>query len=265
MRAPALRFALAGALLYALLDWSPPAAIPAPAAAASDDELLLDLALAAELDRSDPLVRDRLVSLGHFLTLAPGAEPDILEREARNVGLVRSDPIIRRHLVDLMRLTAAALPPGELPDERALREYYAAHQDAYALPERVRLTQVYLSRDARGAEVARQAAAASATLRAGGTVRGDPFARGQEIGPASNDELGRIFGPAFATEVAALPIGEWSAPIASAYGLHVVRVETRRPAGAPPYESVRGQLLHAWLRERSAERAAANLAGLRTP
>lgn len=265
MRAPALRFALAGALLYALLDWSPPAAVPAPAAAASDDELLLDLALAAELDRSDPLVRDRLVSLGHFLALAPDAEADILEREARAVGLVRSDPIIRRHLVDLMQLTAAALPPGDLPDEPALRDYYAAHQDAYALPERLRLTHVYLSRDARGAEVARQAAAASATLRAGGTVNGDPFVRGREIGPASSDELGRIFGPTFPAEVAALPIGEWSAPIASAYGLHVVRVETRLPAGAPPYESVRGQLLHAWLRERRAERAAENLAALRAP
>lgn len=265
MRAPALRFAVAGALLYALLDWSPPAAVPAPAAAASDDALLLDLALAAELDRSDPLVRDRLASLGHFLALAPGGDAQAREREARALGLERTDPIIRRHLIDLMQLTAGALPPGELPDEPALRDYYAAHGARYALPERVRLTHVFLSRDARGAGVAQQAAEAADALRAGRTVGGDPFARGRGIGPASAAELERIFGPGFAAAAFALPAGEWSAPIASTYGLHVVRVEERLAGGLPPFESVHGQLLHAWLRDRSAERAARNLASLRTP
>ena len=62
-------------------------------------------------------------------------------------------------------------------------------------------------------------------------------------------DLTRIFGADFTTAVAALPVGEWSAPIASAYGLHIVRVEARLPAAPPPFEDVRGQLLHAWLRD----------------
>jgi hypothetical protein len=261
VRAPALRFAVAGALLYALLDWTP-AAPPRPAAA-DDDALLLDLAVTAQLDRTDPLVRDRLVSLGRFLALAPGADDTVLEREARGVGLVRSDPIIRRHLVDLMQLTAAALPSNALPDDATLRAYYETRREAYALPERVGLTHVYLSRDRRGAAIDADAAQMVSALRRGDRVQGDPFARGAQIGPATGDELARVFGAAFVEQVGTLPVGEWSAPIASAYGVHVVRVEARIAGGPPPFDSVRGQVLHQWLRERREQQLAATLAGLR--
>lgn len=265
MRAPALRFAVAGALLYALLDWSPATAPPLPASSSepADDALLLDLAVAAELDRTDPLVRDRLVSLGHFLALAPGADDAVLEREARTVGMVRSDPIIRRHLVDLMQLTAAALPPSTLPDDATLRAYYETRHDAYALPERVRLTHVYLSRDRHGATIEADGAQAATALRRGDRVPGDPFARGSEIGPATRDEVTRVFGAAFAERIASLPVGDWSGPIESAYGMHVVRVEARIAGGPPPFESVRGQVLHEWLRTRREQQLATNLAALR--
>lgn len=264
MRAPALRFAVAGALLFALLDWPPPVPATRPAAAASDEELLLDLALAAELDRSDPLVRDRLLTLARFLDLAPGAEPGLREREARALGLTRSDPIIRRHLVHLMQLNAGALPPKALPDEATLRAFYDERHGDLALPERVRLRHVYLSRDRRGAAAGEQAAALLSSLRRGETVAGDPFARGSEVGPATRDELARVFGAGFAEQAMALSPGEWSGPIDSAYGVHLVRIESRLAGGPPAFEAVRGQLLHAWLREQQDERLAQSLAALRT-
>ena len=141
MRAPALRFALAGAVLFVAADRWLPAARSLASAGVSDtggeDALLFNVALDARLDRSDPYVRYRLVTLGRFLGVAPETEPDAaVEQQARTLGLVHSDPIIRRHLIDLIRLTAAALPPAALPDEAELRRYYAAHADAYAPPDR---------------------------------------------------------------------------------------------------------------------------------
>ena len=274
MRAPALRFAVAGALLFVAYDRWAPTTHPLPAAPAlavaggDEDALLFEVALAAELDRTDPLVRDRLRTLARFLALAPDTDDDTaLEREARALGLVRSDPVIRRHLVDLMRLTATSLPAAALPDEQALRAYYAAHVDAYALPPRVRLTHVYLSRDRRGTAVEHDAAALSAALRGRGLDAaaglGDGFARGTVIGPATPAELARTFGAGFAEAVAALPTGGWSAPIPSAYGLHLVWIEDRLAAAPPPFEAVRNQVLHAWLRDRRADQLAAALATLR--
>jgi hypothetical protein len=268
-----LRFAVAGALLFVGASrWAPaPHAAQVPRlAAAGDDEdaLLFEVALAAELDRTDSLVRDRLRTLARFLALAPDTAGDAdLEHEARALGLVRSDPIIRRHLVDLMRLAAATLPPAALPDEGALRAAYAAHLDAYALPARVRLTHVYLSRDRRGADLERDAAALATMLRQRGLEAarglGDGFSRGATIGPATAADLARVFGARFADAVAVLPAGQWSAPIASPYGLHLVWIEARLPAASPPYEAVRNQVLHAWLRERRADQLSAALASLR--
>ena len=272
MRAPALRFALAGAVLFVAADrWLPAAHSLAPAGvsdAGSEDALLLNVALDARLDRSDPYVRYRLVTLGRFLGVAPETEPDAaVEQQARTLGLVHSDPIIRRHLIDLIRLTAAALPPAALPDEAELRRNYAAHADAYAPPDRLRLRHVYLSRDRRGARTSDAAAALAAELRGrdadAGAGLGDGFARGATVGPATPAELTRIFGADFTTAVAALPVGEWSAPIASAYGLHIVRIDARLPSAPPPFEDVRGQLLHAWLRDRRADQLAASLSTLR--
>jgi len=273
VRAPALRFALFGAVLFFALDrWLPAARSLPPTggtdAASAEDALLLNVALDAGLDRSDPWVRYRLANLGRYLGLAPETADDaVAEREARTLGLVHSDPIIRRHLIDLMHLTAASLPPAALPDDAELRRYYADHADAYALPDRVRLTHVYLSRDRRGANLAADAAALAARLHgqgmSAGAGLGDGFARGARVGPASTADLTRVFGADFATTVAALPVGQWSPPIASSYGLHLVWVEERLAAAPPPFEEVRGQLLHAWLRERRTDQLAASPSSLR--
>ena len=270
VRAPALRFAIAGAVLFVALDRWIPAARPTigGGSADSEDALLLNVALDAGLDRSDPLVRYRLVTLGRFLGLAPDSADDVaVEGQARTLGLVHSDPIIRRHLIDLIHLTAASLPPAALPDDAELRRYYASHADAYTLPDRLRLTHVYLSRDRRGAHLVGDAAALAAQLQGRGADAaaglGDAFARGARIGPASAAELRRIFGAELAAAVAALPVGEWSSPIASSYGEHIVLVEERLASAPPPFEDVRGQLLHAWLRERRADQLAASLSSLR--
>jgi hypothetical protein len=277
MRAPALRFALAGAALFAVFHRSlatPPATsaggatVTAASADASDDALLFEVALTAGLDHTDRLVRARLVNLGRYLSLAPeGADDAAFEAGARDLNLVRSDPIIRRHLIDLMHLTANTLPPSVLPSDAELRAYYGAHRETYTLPARVRFTHVYLSRDRRGTHLADDAAAMAARLQGAnagaGAALGDGFARGAEIGPASETELSRIFGPAFATAAIALPPHQWSAPIASSYGLHIVWIEERLDPAPQPFADVRGQLLHAWLREHRAEQLAASLSALR--
>lgn len=276
MRAPALRFAAVGALLFVAVahrGGAPPpdasaSASTATANAATDDALLFDVALNAGLDRTDPFVRARLVNLGRYLSLAPeGADDATVEQAARAMHLVRSDPIIRRHLIDLMLLAAKTLPPTALPTEAELRAYYAAHAAQYALAPRVRLSHVYLSRDRRGAHLASDAAAVAVRLRVGdatgGLALGDSFARGAQIGFVTEAELARIFGSGFAAEVMALPPGQWSPPIVSAYGLHLVWIEERVASSAPRFEEVRGQLLHAWLREHRAARLAASLSALR--
>ena len=43
------------------------------------------------------------------------------------------------------------------------------------------------------------------------------------------DLLGRDYGDDFATTLVALPLGAWRGPIASGYGMHLVRINTKTP------------------------------------
>ena len=146
MRAPALRFALAGAVLFVALDrWLPAArSLPRqPAAPTLPAPRMRCCSTSPSTPASTAATRwcaTASSTSGATSVSRPRPSRDaVVEREARTLGLVHSDPIIRRHLIDLMRLTAASLPPAALPDDAELRRYYAAHADAYALPDRVRL------------------------------------------------------------------------------------------------------------------------------
>ena len=278
MRRPLLHFAALGVLLFAVVHlWPTAAAPPRPAIvvrsapdaarvdAEVDDEVLFREALAHDIDRRDAKVRARLIRLGRFLGLAADGSDDAVEREARAVGLQRSDPVVRHHLVEMMRLTATQAGKSDLPSEAELRAYYEQHAERLAQPARVRLTQVYISRERRGARSEDDAAALLAALRQRAAsprdvaAVGDPFVHGASIPLASAAQLERLFGPEFAAAVFDLPEGTWWGPLSSAYGLHLVWIDQRVPAATPPLTVVRNQVLHQFLHDRGEERLADTL------
>jgi hypothetical protein len=57
----------------------------------------------------------------------------------------------------------------------------------------------------------------------------------------STDLIVRDFGAAFSEQLAKLPLGEWTGPVASGMGAHLVRVSARTPAEMPPISAVRQQ------------------------
>jgi len=248
---------------------------PGPAAGAAlvrdavDEEVLYREALAAGFDRTDASVRERLVRLGDFLGEDPARDRAELERDARRLGLAESDVVVRRHLVQMMRLATTQPAPADVPTDAELAEYLRTHAADFATPGRVRLTHVYLGRDRRGGALARDAAALLADLRrrdvapADAVAMGDPFIGGADVGPATVDEVARVFGPAFARALADVPARTWTGPVASPYGLHLVWVHERVPAAVPPLADVRGQLALRLLRERGAARAAERMRLLR--
>ena len=59
------------------------------------------------------------------------------------------------------------------------------------------------------------------------------------------DIAGR-FGEDFAQQLATLPEGQWSGPVSSAYGEHLVFMENRTPSQLPPLAAVRADVLRDW-------------------
>jgi hypothetical protein len=236
-------------------------------ARAVDDELLYRDALARGLDRDDRTIRWQLAQKMRFLGDGDdeaGGDAAALARDAAALGLARDDPMIRRMLLEKVRLlvkdTVAREPVGD--DE--LRAYLAHHADAYRAPSRVTFRHVFLSRARRGAGLESDARGLLARLRAGtAEPRGDGFPLGSTLRAQTPAGVAAVFGDDFAAAIATMPIGAWSGPLASPYGLHLVRVDAVERADVPPLDVVRDRVLAAIRRERTHARLAARLAELR--
>jgi len=172
---------------------------------------------------------------------------------------------VRRHLAHMMELAAGRLDASDLPTDADL----AARTADLAIPPRIRFTQVYVSRARHGADTDASAAALLDQLRTDGVApddaagRGDAFATGADVGPITDTDLDRRFGPGFAAALAAAPAGTWAGPVRSTYGLHLVWVRERLATETPSLDAVRGRLVHRWIAERSAARTQERLAALR--
>lgn len=223
-----------------------------------DDTVLVLEARERGLHLSDPVVQRRLLRNMQFLNAEPERSDEELLDEAYALGFDRTDLVVRRRLAQMLTLEVLAGAREEPPQEAELSRYLAEHPDRFTQPERMRISHVFLSRDSRGEALADDARALLAELATAGSDAavgaGDPFLFPRDLPSRSERDLAKTFGPEFAAQVRTLPVGRWSGPVASAYGLHLVWVHERTPAARSDLEVVRSEVREAVFHER-AERA----------
>ena len=235
-----------------------------------DEELLFRHGLGLGLDGS-AIARQRLLDLADFLEVADveGGDPEALIAAARELGVHLRDPVIRRHVVQAVRLAAIRAAPDRLPSEAELRNYLESQSARFERPARVELTHVFLSETRRGERAQEDALAlfeslASRPQRPDAAARsGDLFPLGARIPLRSESELARSFGGELAERVMALPTRQWSEPLRSTYGWHLVWVHEQVSARVPPLAAIRSEVFHRYLRDRGEERLEELLAALR--
>jgi hypothetical protein len=174
---------------------------------------------------------------------------EVLYREALALGLDRDDLVVRRRMRQKMEFLHEDLVEAAEPDDAVLRAFLEANPERFRIPERVTLRQVFVSAERRTDPEA-HAAALLAQLRAPGAPEpgtlGDATLLPAGLEDASRDQVARAYGEAFAEAVAGLPEGAWSGPIASDFGLHLVRVASRVPGRMPALDEVRAQVAREW-------------------
>jgi parvulin-like peptidyl-prolyl isomerase len=70
---------------------------------------------------------------------------------------------------------------------------------------------------------------------------------------ASQTEVARLFGNDFAAALVRQPVGTWAGPIASGYGVHLVKLESLAPGGMPALADVRPLVEREWANARRLE------------
>jgi parvulin-like peptidyl-prolyl isomerase len=144
------------------------------------------------------------------------------------------------------------------------RNYLRDHPDDFRTDTRISFRHIYLDPQRRGAALAADAAQLRARLNAAGDRSQAPdLAALSELGDATLLErqftalpLGtaaQLFGDAFAEALRTLEPGQWSAPIVSAYGEHLVYVSDIAPGTVPALEQVRAAVRRDWVNARRTE------------
>ena len=158
-------------------------------------------------------------------------EDEILYREGVRLGLDRNDGIVRQRVAQKVLFLAEEVGGATRPASDAeLRAFFEANRARWKLPERATFTQVYAheAKDLAGDE----------------PPEGEPSPVAREM-KGSRAEIAQRLGAAFADAIAKAPEGAWSAPIASPYGFHRVRVTKREPAREATLDEVLAAVIEA--------------------
>ena len=265
LREPLLHFAIAGALLFGAYAWlnrgkSDPSGA-ARTVRITEQEVNWIVETATRQWSRAPTETELHGLIAEYL------REELLSREARELELDRDDTIVRRRLAQKMTFFLEDTARQVVPPEPELRALYDAKRGSFDEPPEVSFVQVYFSREKHGERTADEAGRALAKLESAGERAdpmqfGDPSLLPNALDDADQRAIAGDFGDDFAKAVLALAPGAWSGPIASTYGLHLVRVTARREAKARPYASVREELVTEWHRQHEEKAKADYFAGL---
>jgi hypothetical protein len=177
-------------------------------------------------------------------------DEEVLYREAVAMGLDRDDLVIRRRLAVKMDFLTDDVAAVATPTDEQLQTFLGQHPDKFNIESLTTFAQVYINRSQRGegapAEAERVLVLLQDMARSDWQTLGDPLPLPSEYEAAPAADIARLFGREFPMKLSALPIGRWSGPVESGYGLHLVLVRERTAGRLPPLQEVRDAVLQAW-------------------
>ena len=189
---------------------------------------------------------------------------EIYVREALALGLDKDDALIRRRLRQKMELLSEV--DALSPTDAELEAYLKSHPETFAIDPAMSFQQVFLNRQRQGAAIDRAAAAILETLKANpetdASTLGDTSLLPTEMPLTGLKSIGHMFGSEFADAIGKAKARAWIGPIASGYGLHVVRVTERREGRLPALGEVRDAVLREWSNDKRKELEDGRLAAL---
>lgn len=180
----------------------------------------------------------------------------VLAEEARDTGLheepdVQAEIALTTERILSARILEQRVEAQDEPDwEAVARDAYRSNPERFQAPERVRASHILLGLEERSEEQARELAR-ELIQRAENGEDFEALAREYSDDPSVSRNGGDLgfftreqVAPEFADAAFALSEpGDLSEPVATDFGIHIIRMEERREAGILPFEDVRQRLI----------------------
>lgn len=185
---------------------------------------------------------------------------EILSREAIKLGLDQRDTVIRRRLRQKMEFLAEDFAAAAEPTEAELAEFLAKHPERFLEEAHYTVRQIYLNPELHATSLQQDVAELLGDLKEHGAdvdlaAHGDSTLLPGELINEPERAVEAQFGQAFASALATAKTNQWTGPVESAYGVHLVFISERAEGRAPVLAEVRDAVKRELMNER---RLAAN-------
>lgn len=237
LREPLVHFLAGGALLFA---WY--ALVGGQTDEVASKRIVIDDDVIAYLVDRHEATWKRPPSEEELSSLVDGyVRSEILYREGLALGLDRDDALIKRRVRQKLDVLSEELFRREATEEELIA-FYDGNIDDYTLPGIVSFQQILLPSDLGSDSAAIEGVLEQ--LRNGAAPESIGVAT---LLPAELDEMrltrvARDFGEPFANAIESVDLGEWTGPVRSGFGFHLVNVTAREPGRKPELDEVRSQV-----------------------
>jgi len=246
---PLVHFLLIGAVLFTVFE------LRQEEGNATPNQILVDAGQVQQLAARFERTRLRAPTEIELATLIEGhIREEVYYRQALTMGLDQNDPVLRQRMRQKLEFLLEDLTAEATPGDEQLTRFMQRHADRFREPPRLSFTQVYLNPD-RHTDLAADAMQILTRLNNGAPpeTEGDRSLVEQQYALAAEHDITRVFGESFAQQMVLLEPGEWTGPIDSAYGGHLVRVSAKQEARFPVLAEIRNQVEREYMAERRQE------------
>ncbi|HSD70597.1 MAG TPA: peptidyl-prolyl cis-trans isomerase [Woeseiaceae bacterium] len=238
LKEPLLHFLLLGALIFAANAWMN--------GNTADDRNSIVVSLSQQENLASTFARtwqrpptpDEMNSL-----IVDFIRQEIAYRESQAMQLDRDDIVIRRRLRQKLEMLAEDVASLAPPTEEEVKAYFAENIEDYKLPAVLSIRQIYFGGNGDAADKHSGAAKLLQQLQRDESsvdiaAAGDASLLPRELEGVSETELDSLFGSGFSSALATIEVGSWGGPVASGFGLHLVKVDNRVESRLPELEAV---------------------------
>lgn len=172
---------------------------------------------------------------------------EIFYREALSMNLDHNDEIIKRRLSQKMQFLSNDLANMAKPKDEQLEAFFNENNEKYLLPYQYSFYQIVFNPDKRdnpqddAEKVLSNFKSASFQEM---EKKGDQLPFKYYYSNVYENELSALFGESLTKDLPNLPIGEWTGPIASGFGYHLVFIEDRIQPQLPPLNTIKEKVLN---------------------
>jgi len=238
-------------LAFALIVFAAYHILASPAGGGRSDHIVVTAAKVEQIAARFAQIWQRPPNLEELKGLIDEeVKEEIYVREALALGLDKDDTLIRRRLRQKMELFNDAGADALSPTDTELEAYLKSHPEAFAVDPAMSFQQIFLNPQRHAAAIEQTAESILNTLKTNPEIEadtlGDPSLLPAEMPLTSLKSIGHVFGSEFADAIDKEKLGVWTGPIASGFGLHIVRVSERQGGRVPALSEVREPVLREW-------------------